>query len=71
MLVDRGVLFDIQVARRNVGLGLVIVIIGDEVLDSVVGKEFAELGIQLGGERLVRRQYSAGRPRRAITLAMV
>ncbi len=65
MLVDRGVLLDIQVARRNVGLGLVVVVIGDEVLDRVLGEELAELGVELRGERLVRREHQrrAAEPR--------
>jgi hypothetical protein len=60
VLVDRRVLLDIKVARGNVGLGLVVVVIRDEVLHRVLGKEFAELGIELGGERLVRRDHERG-----------
>jgi hypothetical protein len=41
---------------RHIGLGLVVVVIGNEVLDGVVGKELAEFGVQLGGQRLVGRQ---------------
>ena len=65
VLVDRGVLLDIQVARRNVGLGLVVVVIGDEVLDRVLGEELAELGVELRGERLVGREHQrrAAEPR--------
>ena len=37
----------------NVGLGLVVVVVADEVLDGVLGEEAAELLIELGGERLV------------------
>ena len=56
LLVDRGILFDIGVGARDVGLGLVVVVIADEILDRVVGEEALELAIELGGERLVRRQ---------------
>jgi hypothetical protein len=56
VLVDRRVLFDEQVARRNVGLGLVVVVVGNKVLDGIVGKELAELGVELRRQRLVRRQ---------------
>jgi hypothetical protein len=38
VLVDRGILLDEQVARRHVGLGLVVVVVGNEVLDRVLGK---------------------------------
>ena len=35
LLVDRRVLLDVEVPRRDVGLGLVVVVVGDEVLDRV------------------------------------
>ena len=60
LLVDRGFLLDEGVGARNVGLGLVVVVVGDEILDRVVGEEFLELGIELRGERLVRRQDEGG-----------
>ena len=55
LLVDRGVLFDVGVGARHIGLGLVIIVIGDEVLDRVVGKEGPHLAEELGGEGLVGR----------------
>ena len=36
LLVDAGLLLDVGVGLRNVGLGLVVVVVGDEVLDRVV-----------------------------------
>ena len=36
LVVDRGVLLDVEVAARDVGLRLVVVVVGDEVLDRVV-----------------------------------
>ncbi len=42
--------------RRDVGLGLVVVVVADEVLDGVVGEEVAHLAVELCGERLVRRE---------------
>ena len=36
LVVDRRVLLDVGVARGEVGLGLVVVVVGDEVLDPVV-----------------------------------
>ena len=53
--VDRGVLLDVGVRGRNVGLGLVVVVVADEVLDRVAREELAELAVELRGERLVVR----------------
>ena len=53
LVVDRRVLLDVGVARRDVGLGLVVVVVADEVLDPVVREELAHLLGQLGGEALV------------------
>ena len=57
VLVDRGVLLDVGVGRRHVGLGLVVVVVGDEVLDRVVREELPELAVELRGQRLVVRQH--------------
>ena len=56
LLVDRGVLLDVQVLPGHVGLGLVVVVVGDEVLHGVVGEEVRELAVELGGEGLVVRE---------------
>jgi len=56
-LFDRCVLLDIGVRGRYVGFGLVIVVVGDEILDGIVREESLELAIELGGQRLVRRQH--------------
>ena len=60
LLVDRGFLLDIGVGARDVGLRLVVVVIGDEILDRVVREEALELAIELRGERLVRGQDQRG-----------
>ena len=57
LVVDRRVLLDVGVRLRDVRLGLVVVVVRDEVLDGVVGQQLAELGGQLRGERLVRRHH--------------
>ncbi len=57
LVVDRGVLLDEGVRLRHIGLGLVVVVVGDEVLDRVVGHQLAELVRQLRRERLVVREY--------------
>ena len=53
LVVARRVLLDVGVAPRQVGLGLVVVEVADEVLDGVLREELAELGVELGGQRLV------------------
>ena len=56
LLVDGAFFLDIGVGARNVGLRLVVVVIGDEIFDRVVGEERLELAVELRGQRLVRRQ---------------
>ena len=56
LLVDRGFLLDIGVGARDIGLGLIIIVVGDEIFDRVVGEEALELAVELRGERLVGRQ---------------
>ena len=63
VLVDAGIFFDEQVARRHIGLGLVVVVIGDEILDRVFREELAHLRIQLRRQRLVRRHDQRRPPR--------
>ncbi len=54
------VLLDVEVGLRDVCLGLVVVVVGDEVLDGVVWEELAELVAELGGQRLVVRDDQRG-----------
>nr|BFF24944.1 hypothetical protein GCM10025732_29090 [Glycomyces mayteni] len=61
LLVDRGVLLDVGVGLGDVRLGLVVVVVGDVVLDGVVRQELAELLRQLRGEGLVVDHHQ-GRP---------
>ena len=60
LVVDRGVLLDVEVLGGDVGLGLVVVVVGDEVLDRVVGEELAELVAELRGEGLVVGDHQRG-----------
>ena len=53
LLVARGVLLDVGIRARDVGLGLVVVVVADEILDSVAGEEPLELGAQLRRQRFV------------------
>ena len=52
-VVDGKVFLDILVSRWNISLGLVVVVVGDEVMHGVLGKETLELGIQLRCQRLI------------------
>ena len=56
LLVDRGFLFYVGVGARDIGLGLVIIVVGDEILHRVVREEALELAIELRRESLVGRQ---------------
>ncbi len=62
VLVDRGVLFNIRVGRRNVRFRLVIVVVRDEIFDGVVREEALQLPIQLSGERFVMRHHERRPP---------
>ncbi len=53
LLVDRGVLLDVGVRRRDVGLGLVVVVIAHEVLDGVLREQRFELLVELRRQGLV------------------
>ena len=54
LVVDGRVLLYVGVRRREVGLGLVVVVVGDEELDPVLREEVPQLRGELGGQRLVR-----------------
>ncbi len=57
LIVDGGVLLDVRVRLWDVCLGLVVVVVADEVLDPVLREELAELVGELGGQRLVGGQH--------------
>ncbi|CAM5391677.1 hypothetical protein FALB51S_02051 [Frigidibacter albus] len=56
LLVDLQFLLDICIRPRHIGLGLVVVIVTDEVLDGILGEEALELAVKLRRQRLVRGQ---------------
>ena len=56
LFVNRGVLLDVGVGPRHVGLGLVVVVVGDEELHGIVREEAPELAVELGRQGLVGRQ---------------
>ena len=41
VVVDRAVLLDVGIGLRDIRLGLVVVVIGDEVFDGVVGQHLS------------------------------
>ena len=57
--VDGRILLDEGVRLRHVGLGLVVVVVRDEILDRVVRQQLAELVGQLSGQGLVVRQHES------------
>ena len=61
LLVGLGFFLDVEVLARDVRLRLVVVVVGDEILDRVLGEEIPELGVILGGKGLVVRDHE-GRP---------
>ena len=60
LVIYRRVLLDVGIGGRHVGLGLVVVVIRDEVLDSILGEELPELIGQLRGQRFIRRHHQCG-----------
>ncbi|MCY1356556.1 hypothetical protein D9M69_430130 [compost metagenome] len=60
MVVDRSVLLDVGVGGWDVGFRLVVVVVGNEILDGIVRKEGSELAVQLGSQCLVGRQDQRG-----------
>ena len=53
LLVDRGFLLDVGIRARHIGFGLVVVVIGDEILDRVLREETFHLAVKLRRQRLV------------------
>ena len=64
LFVNRGVFLDICIALRHIRLGLIVVVVRDEVDHSVIGKELFELARKLSGERFIgghdQRRLSQG-----------
>ena len=53
LVIDRAILFDISIAGRHIGLGLVVIIVGNEVFHRVIGEKLLELTIKLAGQRFI------------------
>ena len=56
LFVNLALFFDVGVRPRHIGFGLVVVVVGHEIFDGVVGEEPFELPIKLRRERLVRSE---------------
>ena len=56
LFVDLRFLFDKGIGARNIGFGLIVIIVRHEIFDSIVGKEILELAIKLRRKGFVRRQ---------------
>ena len=57
LIVYGAILFNKSIRVRNVGLGLIIIVIGNEIFNSVLREELSELTAQLRRKRLVMREY--------------
>jgi hypothetical protein len=55
-LVNARFLFDVGVGAGDIGFGLIIIVVADEIFHRIVGEEALHLAIQLRGEDLVGRQ---------------
>ena len=53
LIVDRGILLNKFIGGGDVRLGLVVVVIGNKVLDRVLGEELLELAVELCSQSLV------------------
>ena len=54
LFVQGRIFFDVGVGFGDIGLGLVIIVVGDKVFDMVVGKKLFHFRIKLGGQNFVR-----------------
>ena len=60
IVIDGGVFFYVGVGLGDVGLGLVVVVVADEVFDRVIGEELAKLVGELGGQGFIGRHDEGG-----------
>jgi len=61
LVVDGGILLDIEVLGGDIRFRLIVVVVGNKVLHRILGEELFELPIQLGGESLVVADYQGGK----------
>jgi len=53
LIINGRILFNVGVRGRNVGFGLVVVVIAHKILHRILRKKLFELGIKLGGQGFV------------------
>ena len=53
LIINGRILFNVGVRGRNVGFGLVVVVIAHKILHRILRKKLFELGIELGGQGFV------------------
>ena len=53
LVVDRGILLNVEIAARHVRFRLVVVVVGHEIFHRVARQKVRELAVELGGEGLV------------------
>ena len=59
-LVGGGILLDIGIRMGNIGLRLIIIVIGYKIFHGVIWKKLAEFLTQLGGQRLIVGKHQRG-----------
>ena len=57
LLIDSQVLFDVRVRGGDIGLGLIVIVVADEILDQIVREELLEFAVQLRGQRFVMAEH--------------
>ena len=60
LVIDGGVLGNVGVRRWHIRLRLVIIIVGNEVLDGILREEFLEFTVELGRQSLIVRYDQRG-----------
>ncbi len=63
LLIDGGILLNIGIGGRHIGLRLIIVIVGNKVFHSILREQFPHLTVQLRRQGLVRCQHEGRTPR--------
>ena len=58
--VNGSIFFDKGVGLGDIGFGLIVVVVGDEVFDGIVREKSFELGIELCGKGFVVTQHESG-----------
>ena len=60
MFIDRRILFDKGIRSRHIGFGLVIIVVGDEILHRIMRKVFLHLPVKLCRECFIVRHDDRG-----------